>query len=147
MKFGYVANQHEDLYVGRIDWQKSAKNSIFGRFSAGYLNVASTYDGKNPLTINTFGVNDLDYQFAIGDTYLIGSNLVSTFRASASRTNIAKKPDIYNDPFAWPKIWHANRDLIHNPDVIQPGWQLSINKSPVTEQDKDMTGYRHRHTH
>src|SRR5437016_2569361 len=27
VKFGYVANQHEDLYVGRIDWQKSQKNS------------------------------------------------------------------------------------------------------------------------
>jgi nucleoid-associated protein YgaU len=61
--------------------------------------------------------------------------------------NIAKKPDIYNDPFAWPKIWHANRDLIHNPDIIQPGWVLTINKSAVTEEDKDMTGYRHRHTH
>jgi nucleoid-associated protein YgaU len=59
--------------------------------------------------------------------------------------NIAKKPDIYNDPFAWPKIWHANRDLIHNPDRIQPGWQLTINKSAVTTEDKDLTGYRHRH--
>ena len=95
VKFGYVANQHEDLIVGRIDWQKSAKNSIFGRFSAGYLDVASTYDGKNPLSINTYGVNDLDYQFAIGDTYLIGSNIVNSFRISASRTNIAKKPDSY----------------------------------------------------
>ncbi|SRR5579883_458815 len=61
--------------------------------------------------------------------------------------NIAKKPDIYNDPFAWPKIWRANMELIHNPDIIQPGWQLTINKSPVTEQDKDLTGYRHRRTH
>lgn len=58
--------------------------------------------------------------------------------------NIAKKPDIYNDPFAWPKIWHANQEQIHNPDIIQPGMQLTILKSPVTEQDKDMTGYRHR---
>ncbi|MDP4199260.1 MAG: LysM peptidoglycan-binding domain-containing protein [Bacteroidota bacterium] len=58
--------------------------------------------------------------------------------------NIAKKPDIYNDPFAWPKIWRANQELIHNPDVIQPGWQLTINKTAVTEQDKDLTGYRHR---
>ncbi len=58
--------------------------------------------------------------------------------------NIAKKPDIYNDPFAWPKIWRANMELIHNPDVIQPGWQLTIQKSPITEQDKDLTGYRHR---
>jgi nucleoid-associated protein YgaU len=61
--------------------------------------------------------------------------------------NIAKKPDIYNDPFAWPKIWRANMDKIHNPDIIQPGWQLSIAKSPVTEQDRDLTGYRHRRAH
>ena len=39
VKYGYVANQHEDLYVGRIDWTKSQKNSFFGRFSAGKLNV------------------------------------------------------------------------------------------------------------
>jgi nucleoid-associated protein YgaU len=61
--------------------------------------------------------------------------------------NIAKKPDIYNDPFAWPKIWHANQEMIHNPDVIQPGMQLTIMKSPITPEDKDLTGYRHRHTH
>ena len=61
--------------------------------------------------------------------------------------NIAKKPEIYNDPFAWPKIWRANMDKIHNPDVIQPGWQLTIAKTPITPEDKDLTGYRHRHTH
>ena len=58
--------------------------------------------------------------------------------------NIAKKPDIYNDPFAWPKIWHANSDQIKNPDLIYPGQQLTIMKTAVTEEDKDMTGYRHR---
>jgi nucleoid-associated protein YgaU len=58
--------------------------------------------------------------------------------------NIAKKPEIYNDPFAWPKIWRANMDQIHNPDVIHPGQQLSIAKTEVTEADKDLTGYRHR---
>ncbi|MEP7235380.1 MAG: hypothetical protein ABI778_08805 [Ignavibacteriota bacterium] len=58
--------------------------------------------------------------------------------------NIAKKPEIYNDPFAWPKIWHANSDAIKNPDLIYPGQQLTIMKTAVTEEDKDMTGYRHR---
>lgn len=58
--------------------------------------------------------------------------------------NIAKKPDIYNDPFAWPKIWRANTDQIRNPDLIYPGQQLTIPKSEVTEADKDLTGYRHR---
>jgi nucleoid-associated protein YgaU len=61
--------------------------------------------------------------------------------------NIAKKPDIYNDPFAWPKIWHANQEMIHNPDIIQPGMQLTILKSPITPEDKDLTGYRHRRMH
>ena len=58
--------------------------------------------------------------------------------------NIAKKPEIYNDPFAWPKIWHKNEDQIKNPDLIYPGQVLKISGTPVTEQDKDMTGYRHR---
>ncbi len=61
--------------------------------------------------------------------------------------NIAKKPEIYNDPFAWPKIWRANMDKIHNPDIIQPGMQLTIAKTPITPEDRDLTGYRHRHTH
>ena len=32
----------------------------------------------------------------------------------------------YGDPFLWPKIWRRNRDLIQNPDLIYPGWQLII---------------------
>jgi hypothetical protein len=40
--------------------------------------------------------------------------------------NIAGRAEIYGDPFQWPKIWQANSDLIKNPDVIQPGWVLTI---------------------
>lgn len=56
--------------------------------------------------------------------------------------NIAKKPEIYNDAFAWPKIWRANMEQIKNPDVIHPGMQLEIVKSEVTPEDRDVTGYR-----
>lgn len=56
--------------------------------------------------------------------------------------NIAKKPEIYNDAFAWPKIWRANMEQIRNPDVIHPGQQLSIVKTEVTPEDRDVTGYR-----
>src|SRR5579871_1287187 len=69
--YGYVANQDEDLYVARVDWQQSEKNSLFGRFVLGNLTVGSTYDGKNPLSVNTFGFHDLDYALAVGDTYLL----------------------------------------------------------------------------
>lgn len=56
--------------------------------------------------------------------------------------NIAKKPEIYSDPFAWPKIWRANMEQIRNPDVIHPGQQLTIVKTEVTPEDRDATGYR-----
>lgn len=40
--------------------------------------------------------------------------------------NISGKSEIYGDPFQWPKIWQANTDQIKNPDIIQPGWVLTI---------------------
>jgi nucleoid-associated protein YgaU len=40
--------------------------------------------------------------------------------------NISKKPTIYDNAFLWPKIWMGNRDLIKDPDIIRPGWELLI---------------------
>ncbi|NQW28931.1 MAG: LysM peptidoglycan-binding domain-containing protein [Ignavibacteria bacterium] len=40
--------------------------------------------------------------------------------------NIAGRSEIYGDPFQWPKIWQANTDQIKNPDIIQPGWVLTV---------------------
>jgi nucleoid-associated protein YgaU len=34
--------------------------------------------------------------------------------------NIAKKSEIYNDPYAWSRIYTTNRDQIKNPDLIYP---------------------------
>jgi hypothetical protein len=45
--------------------------------------------------------------------------------------NIAKKKDIYANPFMWPKIWQGNRDKIKDPDVIHKGQKLKI---PIGEQ-------------
>ena len=91
----FISNLDEDLPIARIDYQKSVKHTIFGRFAEGNLNVPSTYNGKNPLSINTYGVHDLDYQLALGDTYLFTPNVVNSLRVSASRTNVVKLPDNY----------------------------------------------------
>jgi hypothetical protein len=91
----YISNLDEDLPIARIDYIRNEKHTIFGRYSAGNLNVPSTYDGKNPMTINTYGVHDLDYQIALGDTYLFTPNVVNSMRVSASRTNVVKIPDNY----------------------------------------------------
>lgn len=40
--------------------------------------------------------------------------------------NIAKKRDIYNNAWLWPKIWQANTDKIKNPDLIYPNQRFSV---------------------
>lgn len=39
---------------------------------------------------------------------------------------IAEYPEIYGDPFQWPKIYSANRDQIKDPDLIFPGQVFQI---------------------
>jgi nucleoid-associated protein YgaU len=39
---------------------------------------------------------------------------------------IAKKKDIYNDPYMWPRIYVENRDKIKDPNVIYPKWVLNV---------------------
>jgi len=54
--------------------------------------------------------------------------------AGASRTYTVQKGDslwkiaknFYGNGNAWPRIHEANKDIIHNPDIIQPGWTLRI---------------------
>ncbi|PYS36788.1 MAG: TonB-dependent receptor, partial [Acidobacteria bacterium] len=95
--YGLVANQDEDQVVSKLDYNISSKQSIFGRFMLGRLNTGSTYDGTNPLSINTYGYQDFDYGVNIGHTYLIGSNIVNSLRLAANRTNIVKLNDNYKN--------------------------------------------------
>jgi nucleoid-associated protein YgaU len=41
---------------------------------------------------------------------------------------IAKKDDIYADPYQWIRIYTKNRDLIKDPDLIYPDWNLKIQR-------------------
>ncbi len=41
-----------------------------------------------------------------------------------SLSKIARK--FYGEAGAWKRIYQENRDVIHDPDLIQPGWRLRI---------------------
>ncbi|MGA3208477.1 MAG: LysM peptidoglycan-binding domain-containing protein [Syntrophales bacterium] len=49
-----------------------------------------------------------------------------TVRKGDSLWWIAKYKDVYNDPFLWPIIYEANRDIIKNPKLLHPGQELGI---------------------
>jgi Carboxypeptidase regulatory-like domain/TonB dependent receptor len=97
VQYGLLNDSDENLYSGRIDYQISDKNSLFGRLMIAHLLEANTYNGGDGLTVNQYGVNDTDYSGALGDTYLFSSNVVNSLRLAATRTNIAKVPDNYGN--------------------------------------------------
>jgi len=41
---------------------------------------------------------------------------------------ISKKQDIYGDPYQWYRIYSYNREMIKNPDLIYPNWNLKIQR-------------------
>jgi len=94
--YGLVADQDENLITAKVDWQISAKHSAFGRFMSGGLTQTSTYDGKNPLSINTGLVHDLDYGFTLGDTYLFSPTVINSLRLAVNRANVVTTQDKYS---------------------------------------------------
>jgi carboxypeptidase family protein len=72
--------------VSKLDYQKSDKHSIFGRFLATRQffpnGLALT---KNLLRSGASGTDAMSTSYAIGDTYLIGASTVHSFRLSANR--------------------------------------------------------------
>jgi Carboxypeptidase regulatory-like domain len=99
--YGLKGNQDEHMVVSRLDWQQSDKHSMFTRFYITKLKIPTTYDGKNALTLNSNTQDDQVMAFVIGDTYLIGSGVVNSFRASVNRSAI---PKIVDNFATWPEL-------------------------------------------
>lgn len=57
--------------------------------------------------------------------------------------NIAKKPDLYNNAWLWPKIWQGNRDMIKDPDIIQPKWILKIPEGNELSKEEQSAANRY----
>jgi archaellum component FlaC len=57
--------------------------------------------------------------------------------------NIAKKKDIYNNAWWWPKIWQGNRDQIRDPDIIHPGQKLKIPQAGPLNSDEKSAANRY----
>jgi hypothetical protein len=90
MPLGLATQVNEKQYVGRGDYQASAKNTIFGRYlrSQYFRPPSLTVTPTNILTSMQGGLNDADQTWTAGDTYLISSNMVNQFRGSVDRTGI-----------------------------------------------------------
>ncbi len=87
--FGKKTNDDQRQFVSKIDYQKTAKHSIFGRFlfSDDISPSPFTFTPDNPL--NASNKSDaVSYAFTAGSTYLISATTVHAFRLAFSREHL-----------------------------------------------------------
>ena len=90
--YGLVEKINEMQAVGKVDYQRSANHSIFGRYLATtYALPPPLHFSDNILASTNAGFDNFAQSYALGDTYLMGSNTVNAFRMTDNRTAIARE--------------------------------------------------------
>ena len=85
------------MAVGRIDYQKSDKHSLFGRYLIEQDYNPPAYDlSKNLLSAGN-GDDGRAQAFTLGDTYLFGPGIVNSFRLSGNRLAGGKTSPDFSD--------------------------------------------------
>ena len=85
--FGLITQVNENQYVGRGDYQISAKDTLFGRYIRTHFGRPPSYSftPDNILSTAQGGLDDADQSWVVGETHLFSSTLVNQFRASVDR--------------------------------------------------------------
>jgi len=80
----------EHMAIGRLDYQWNNSHSIFGRYQLARLDSKPDNDPNNVLAYANGPIDDDVHSFVLGDTYLLGSNTVNSFRATYNSSDIRK---------------------------------------------------------
>ena len=84
--YGNMTAQTDINYVGKIDYQKSASHSLFGRI------LVATTETPDPSSFNTYLLQTPGWysysqnSYTLGSTYLIGAGTVHAFRLAVNRS-------------------------------------------------------------
>lgn len=85
VQYGIPSNSNEYQTIGRIDYNQSDKNQIFGRYFISDYALPATFDGANALTTTSPGIAARSQSLALSDTYTFGPNFISSFHATGTR--------------------------------------------------------------
>ena len=84
-RYGVPANNPDDQFIGRVDYNISSKQTFFGRYYLyDYLQLP-IFNNNNALTTQTAGNWDKSQTMTIGDTYTVSASSVNSFHATFDR--------------------------------------------------------------
>jgi len=85
VQYGYLADNPDDQWIGRIDYVISDKHSLYGRYYIyDYLGEV-LFNGTNALTTGTSGNKDRTETLTLGDTYTLNPTEVNSFHGTFDR--------------------------------------------------------------
>ncbi|MDQ6678879.1 MAG: carboxypeptidase regulatory-like domain-containing protein, partial [Acidobacteriota bacterium] len=84
-QYGIPANNPDDQYIGRVDYIRSEKHSMYGRYFLYDYTAQATFDGKNVLTTTVPGNSDRSQTATFGDTYSFSPTVLNSFHATFDR--------------------------------------------------------------
>lgn len=86
-QYGPPNPNHENQFIGRVDWNKSSAQTLFVRY---YLTkyLQPGFFNNNLLNTTNPLLNDQEQSLTLGHTYSISSTLVNSFHASGTRSFI-----------------------------------------------------------
>ncbi len=87
--YGIPNPQSENQYIGRVDWNKSSKQTFFTRYYLTHFNQPGFFGGNLLLTSNPL-LNDQEQSLTLGHTYSINSNIVNSFHVAGTRSFITR---------------------------------------------------------
>ena len=89
--YGNIVHRNDGQIVGRADYQKSAQHSLFARYLATWYKLAVPYDlNHNLLSTADRGYNNTSHALTLGSTYLVGPNMVNSFRIAGGLTYVTR---------------------------------------------------------
>src|SRR5213594_2947421 len=147
-------NADEWLPIGKVDYQVSQKQSLFGRFELARLDTPSDYDGRTVISIANPNFYRRMKSFVLGDTYSISPTMVSSFRGEILRTtNVKTFPDFftwgdlgvknYYYPANYPKMLLLT--LTGSLNLFTAQATPGITNSTVYQLSEDLTNARGAH--
>jgi hypothetical protein len=83
--YGIPTPSNETQYIGRFDWTRSVKDSLFVRYFIVNLNDPPFFNGTNALTTTSPGIEERGQSAVIGDTYTINTSWVNSIHVTGSR--------------------------------------------------------------
>ncbi|HXP89272.1 MAG TPA: TonB-dependent receptor [Bryobacteraceae bacterium] len=128
--FGRSTRSNQFDSLARADYQKSDRHSLFVRYLQARLDQPSDYDKTNLLAASVANLNFRVQSAVVGDTYLIGAGMVSSFRATLNRAAIPKSnPQVFGPNDVGINMWPGVPGLMRI--TVTNGFALaSTNETP-----------------